>query len=164
MKRYVTDVYPVAGVRWVDQTGITEEDGIMFTTMKTNSAASRSQITNDQHLIKWSNLKQAILDQVINVAIASAAETASEPTFPIFKGVVDKKIRLNSVTQGTGIKLTPSDGYITIAIDGDGGFQLPIYYTFQRDLLPLAEGKIIYNRDTKQLNWCTGVVWKTTNV
>lgn len=163
-KRYISNVYPIAGLRWVDESGINDEDGILFSSLKNNDAASRSQISNDQHMIRWSALKQAIVDQVINISILSATQDSPEPTFPILKGVVEGKLKLNSVSQGAGIQLTQNDGYITISINGDGGFQLPIFYTFQRDLLPLVEGKIIYNRDTKQLNWCTGVVWKTTNV
>jgi len=168
-KRHVSNVYPIGGLRWMNEDGINEQDGLLFSLQRAGTASDRSLISNDQRMIKWEKLKIAIAEQVVipTIQIDNIAHITSDFTLPVYQGTDDQgKFEFDSIGEGLGVVLTAEAGYIKISLKTyeDSGYPLPVLYEFQRNALTnMVEGGLIYNRDSKQLNWWTGVEWKSTN-
>lgn len=164
-KKYVGSVYPIAGVEWIDDSGIGEEDGVLFSTLKISNSSNRSSIANNQRLIKWSNFKKKIGESVAWDYVDAQNIGVDPEAVGVFAGRVDKIYGFKSLVPGNGVSITDNGTDLRIEIDSfDSGFQLPSIFESERDAIigPVA-GALLFNKDSKQLNWYTGTEWKSTN-
>ncbi len=163
-KRYVNVAYPVGGLEWMDDTGTNNEDGILFTTMKNQDATNRSLINNKQRLIKWSNLKRAIGDQVLE-EFGKAVNIGPAGSIGIFAQKTETEYQYKSLVEGGGVEIIDQGDSIKISIASFAeGFQLPTLFESERDaIVSPVLGALIFNKDTTELNWYSGTAWKSTN-
>ena len=91
-KRHVSNVYPIGGLRWMNEDGINEQDGLLFSLQRAGTASDRSLISNDQRMIKWEKLKIAIAEQVVipTIQIDNIAQITSDFTLPVYQGTDDQ--------------------------------------------------------------------------
>ncbi len=163
-KRYVNVAYPVGGLEWIDDLGTNDEDGILFTTMRNEDATNRSLVNNKQRLIKWSNLKKAIGNQALE-EYGRAVNIGPIGSIGIFSDKSETEYRFKSLVQGDGMSLVDQGDSIVVSISSFAeGLQLPALFQSERDLITSpVPGALIFNKDSKELNWYSGTAWKSTN-
>ena len=134
-KRYINNVYPIAGVEWMAKEGLNDDDGILFSTQNISTASDRSQIANTQRLIKWSELKAEIVTRLILTTILLGNIPAATTTklLPIYVGTNDEgKFTFDQIGEGSGIVLTEKIGYVEIGVSDylTTGLPMPKMYQF----------------------------------
>ena len=117
-KRHVRKVYPIAGIRWVDKSGVSSSDGLLFNVMRIGSDNNRRLIADEQYLIQWDTLVSRISDD-LGIPVTDGSNLGGATN--VFSAKVGTELQFKSLLGGTNVTLTDTGTEIVINSAGGGG-------------------------------------------
>lgn len=157
-KRYVRNVYPIAGIRWAEPDEVSSTDGLLFNIRRIDNDNNRRAILDEQYLIQWQSLVKRINDD-LGTPVAEAVNVGTG--VPVFKQKEDNVLEFKTLAAGSDITLTDTGNEIVINFtSGISGInQVNALFSVQRPDNPPA-GTVFYNKDTGAIEVWNGTEWK----
>ncbi len=153
-KRYIKNLYSIAGVRWTNGDDVNGEFGVMLNKRNITNDTDRRTIADEQVLINLDKLR---------VVIKAEANTVSNigTGIGVYQSKVDEDLRFKTLVAGTGIVITSGSEEVIISsgLIGSNFISIPTSQTFQ---LPGSadKGDTVYDTTIDRLRVWNGSEWK----